>query len=67
VRHYGTKENTFLLYNDDGETFNYENGDNTLLQLKVAKGKDGKLKGQSKFINNKKYSYGKVNWLWMSN
>jgi hypothetical protein len=67
VRHYGTKENTFQLYNDDGETFNYEKGDCTLLELKVTKGKSGKLKGQSKFINNKNYSYGKVNWLWMSN
>jgi len=67
VRHYGSKENTFQLYNDDGETFNYENGDCTLLELKVAKGKSGKLNGQSKFINNKNYSYGKVNWLWMSN
>jgi alpha-glucosidase (family GH31 glycosyl hydrolase) len=67
VRHYGTKEYTFLLYNDDGETFNYEKGDNTLLELKVTKGKDGKLKGQSNFINNKKYTYGKINWLWMSN
>ena len=42
-------------------------GDNTLLELKVTKGKDGKLKGQSNFINNKKYTYGKINWLWMSN
>jgi alpha-D-xyloside xylohydrolase len=67
VRHYGTKENTFQLYNDDGETFNYEKGDNTLLELKVVKGKDGKLKGQSNFIKNKKYSYGQINWLWMSN
>jgi len=29
--------------------------------------KDGKLKGQSNFIHNKKYSYGKIVWLWMSN
>ncbi|QTD37581.1 glycoside hydrolase family 31 protein [Polaribacter batillariae] len=67
VRHYGTKENTFELYNDDGKTFNYENGDYSLLELKVSKKNNGKLQGQSKFVNNSKYSYGKVNWRWMSN
>ena len=66
VRHYGTKENSYLMYNDDGDTFNYENGDHTLLAFNVSKGIDGKLKGESNFIDNKKYSYGKVNWLWMS-
>ncbi len=66
VRHYGTKENTYHLYNDDGETFNYENGDHTLLKLKVVKQKNGELKGESKFTTNKKYVYGKVNWLWMT-
>lgn len=67
VRHYGTKENTYQLYNDDGETFNYEKGDNTLLELKAVRGKDGKLKGESSFTNNKKYSYGKIDWKWMTN
>jgi alpha-D-xyloside xylohydrolase len=67
VRHYGTKENTYHLYNDDGETFNYEKGDNTVLELKVVKGKGGKLEGQSNYLNNKKYAYGEIEWLWMSN
>ena len=67
VRHYGTKENNYLLYNDDGETYNFEKGDYTLLELKVVKNKSGKLVGKSSFINNKKYPYGKVDWLWMSN
>jgi len=67
VRHYGKKENTFQLYNDDGETFNYENGDYTLFELKVVKGKDGKLSGKSKVIGRKNYSFDKVDWLWMSN
>jgi alpha-D-xyloside xylohydrolase len=67
VRHYGTKENTYQLYNDDGDTFNYEKGDNTVLELKVVKGKGGKLEGQSNYLNNKKYTYGEIEWLWMSN
>ena len=66
VRHYGTKENTFQLYNDDGETFDYENGDYTLLELKVTKGGDGQLKGESSSVGNTNYTYRKVEWRWMS-
>ena len=27
IRHYGEKPGRYLLYDDDGETFNYEKGD----------------------------------------
>jgi alpha-glucosidase (family GH31 glycosyl hydrolase) len=66
VRHYGTKENTFLLYNDDGETFNYEKGEYTLTELKVEKDKNGKLTGDSKPLNNDTFNYGNITWHWMT-
>lgn len=36
VRHYGSKPGTFNLYDDDGETFNYENGEFVRIQLAVT-------------------------------
>jgi alpha-D-xyloside xylohydrolase len=64
VRHYGTKENTYLLYNDDGESYDYEKGEFSLTELKVER-KRGELKGKSKALNNK-FNYGKVSWRWMT-
>jgi alpha-D-xyloside xylohydrolase len=37
VRHYGESEGEFLLYDDDGETFNYEKGEYSLTNLKFDK------------------------------
>jgi len=65
VRHYGTKENTYHLYNDDGVSFNYEKGEYTLTELKVEKKKDRKLTGSSKSFNNK-FNYGTITWRWMT-
>jgi alpha-D-xyloside xylohydrolase len=66
IRHYGTKENTFLLYNDDGETFNYEKGEYTITELKVEKRENGKLTGNSKPLNDDMFSYGTLTWHWMT-
>jgi alpha-glucosidase (family GH31 glycosyl hydrolase) len=66
VRHYGTKEGTFLLYNDDGESYDYEKGEYTLTELKVKKNKNGNLTGNSKPLNNNKFSYGNITWRWMT-
>lgn len=66
VRHYGTKENTYFLYNDDGESFNYEKGEYTITELKVKRDKNGKLRGDSKFQNNDTYGYRSVKWHWMT-
>lgn len=35
VRYYGNKPASYALYDDDGETYNYESGDCTRIQLKV--------------------------------
>jgi alpha-D-xyloside xylohydrolase len=35
IRYYGSKSGTFLLYDDDGVSFNYEQGEFSLTELKV--------------------------------
>jgi len=65
VRHYGTKENRYLLYNDDGESYDYENGAYTQTELRVERKRNGELVGYSK-PSNKEFNYGKVTWRWMT-
>jgi alpha-glucosidase (family GH31 glycosyl hydrolase) len=45
IRHYGEKTGFYKLYDDDGETFNYENGDFSWRTIKVERQKNGKIKG----------------------
>jgi len=67
VRHYGTKENTFLLYNDDGVSYNYEKGEYSLTELKVESKTDGKLMGTSDHLHkNSQFNYTEINWYWIS-
>ncbi|MEO6520656.1 MAG: TIM-barrel domain-containing protein [Mucilaginibacter sp.] len=42
IRYYGNKPGTYNLYDDDGETFNYEKGDYSFRQIKVTK-QNGKI------------------------
>lgn len=69
VRHYGTKEGSFKLYDDDGTSFDFENGDYSRVDIKVVKDKKGNLKGSvSKSEKGKPYGYNKqVNWKFMTN
>ncbi len=46
VRHYGTKEGNYQLYDDDGETFDYEKGISSRQELRVVRD-NGKLKGET--------------------
>ena len=45
IRVYGTKEATYQLYDDDGETFEYEKGEYSWREIKVTSDKKGKMKG----------------------
>lgn len=45
IRHYGEKAGTFDLYDDDGETFNYEQGAYTFRKVKVEQDQNGKWRG----------------------
>lgn len=66
IRHYGTSEGTFLLYDDDGETYGYENGEYSWTQLSVVETQDGKLQGQVKRLDDHVYNYGKAEWVFMT-
>lgn len=66
VRHYGTKENMYLLYNDDGESFDYEKGEYSLIELRAKTNKDGKLIGKSKLLYDKGFNFDKILWRWMT-
>jgi alpha-glucosidase (family GH31 glycosyl hydrolase) len=44
VRYYGSKPGTYSLYDDDGETYDYEKGNYTFRKIVVSK-VNGKLKG----------------------
>lgn len=65
VRHYGTKENQYFLYNDDGESYDYENGEFSLTELQVERKGNGVLIGKSRPLNSK-FNYGKITWRWMT-
>lgn len=44
LRVYGTANGSYQVYNDDGNTFNYEHGDYSLLKLEVNNGKGKAIK-----------------------
>ncbi|HVG16941.1 MAG TPA: TIM-barrel domain-containing protein, partial [Chitinophagaceae bacterium] len=67
IRHYGTNAGSYNLYDDDGETFNYEKGDFSWRQIKVEKGSDGKLKGSiSTEVAGKPNTVGSITWTFMT-
>lgn len=67
VRHYGTKPNSYLLYDDDGETFDYEKGAYSWRTLTVKTDKKNGLIGEiSKAEKNKPNTIGKITWRFMT-
>ncbi len=66
IRHYGEKPGTYQLYDDDGETYNYEKGDYSWREIVVERDKNGNFKGHiSKAEKNKPNSISKVTWKFM--
>lgn len=66
VRHYGEKSGSYLLYDDDGETYDYENGAFSWRSIKVEKNKKGQWKGTiSAAEKGKPNTVGKVTFKWM--
>jgi alpha-glucosidase (family GH31 glycosyl hydrolase) len=55
VRHYGVSESSFNLYDDDGETFDYEKGRFVWASLSVKKDERGGLKGAGRLSENIRY------------
>ena len=67
VRHYGVKPSTYNLYDDDGETFNYEKGEFTRIALTVEIDKKGKKKGRVQMAKNAKtWSFSQYNFRFMT-
>jgi alpha-D-xyloside xylohydrolase len=66
VRYYGEKPGSYKLYDDDGETFNYEKGEYTFRDIKVEK-VNGKIVGNiSDAIAGKPNTVGKVTFKMMT-
>jgi alpha-glucosidase (family GH31 glycosyl hydrolase) len=67
IRYYGTRPGEYKLYDDDGETFDYEKGIYSWREIKVAPDKKGKLSGTiSKAEKGKPDNVGKVTWKFMN-
>lgn len=67
IRHYGKSDGSYRLYDDDGETFGYENGDYSWRDIKVTRDKGGKLRGSiSKAVKGKPDNIGKISWKFMT-
>lgn len=67
IRHYGNASGSYELYDDDGETFNYQNGEYTWTQLVVKVDASGKKTGQVEMPDNKKvWSYNDYQFKYMT-
>lgn len=67
VRHYGERPGRYLLYDDDGETFDYEKGAYTFREISVEKRHGRKWKGSiSRPEKGKPDTVGKVSWRFMT-
>ena len=67
IRHYGTKNGTYELYDDDGETFDYEKGAYSWRKLTVERLQNGKSKTSiSPAEIGKPDHIGNVTWIEMT-
>lgn len=67
ISYYGSKPGTYKLYDDDGDTFDYEKGVYSWRELKVTPNKKGKLTGTiSKANKGKPDNIGKVTWKFLT-
>jgi alpha-D-xyloside xylohydrolase len=67
VRHYGEKPGTIDLYDDDGETFDYERGERSWTRLEAARDALGEWRGTvSPDANGKGWRYRDVTWRFMT-
>jgi len=62
IRVYGKAAGKFILYDDDGTTFDFEKGEYTTKMLKVENGK-GSIED---LHHSEKWSFGEVSWNFMS-
>ena len=66
VRHYGEKPGEMVVYDDDGETFDYERGERSWTRLTVARDASGAWKGAViPDASGKRWRYSDVTWTFM--
>ncbi|WP_291529372.1 TIM-barrel domain-containing protein [Bacteroides sp. UBA939] len=67
IRHYGKADGAYRLYDDDGETFDYEKGVYSWRDIRVVRDKKGQLKGTiSKAEKGKPDNIANVTWKFMT-
>jgi alpha-D-xyloside xylohydrolase len=67
IRYYGSAPGNYQLYDDDGETFDYEKGIFSWRKITVSPDKKGKMQGTiSKAEKGKPDNIGKVTWKLMT-
>jgi alpha-D-xyloside xylohydrolase len=67
IRYYGEKPGMYKLYDDDGETFNYEKGDYSWRTITVTPQKNGSFKGHiTPPQKDKPNTIGNVSWKFMT-
>lgn len=66
IRYYGEKPGNYKLYDDDGETFNYEKGAYTFRDIKVEKVNDKIVGSISNAVAGKPNTIGKVTFKMMT-
>jgi hypothetical protein len=67
VRHYGEAPGKLALYDDDGETFDYEKGEYSWTRLAASKDGSGTWHGTvTPDANGRKWHYSEVKWTFLS-
>ena len=67
IRYYGTKPGKYMLYDDDGETFDYEKGAYSFREIKVLKDGKGLFAGTvSDPVKGKPNTIGNISWKFMT-
>lgn len=67
IRHYGKADGAYRLYDDDGETFDYEKGAYSWRDIRVTRDKKGILRGTlSKAEKGKPDNVAAVTWRYMT-
>ncbi len=67
IRHYGTQSGQLALYDDDGETFNYEHGEFSWTQLRATKDAAGAWHGTvTPGADGRTWHYSDVKWTFMT-
>nr|MBI1228904.1 DUF5110 domain-containing protein [Cytophagales bacterium] len=67
IRHYGHKPSEYMLYDDDGVSYDYEKGDFSWRKLTVSVKPDGAISGEvSKAEKGKPDNLGNISWKFMT-